>query len=83
MDMALLSEKLKAAGVSSRYYRFGSYGNGSGESFLLSPCSSGFEVRYVERGSSSVVASFATENEACEFLLAELTQDTTYLRQNQ
>lgn len=83
MNMSALAQALQAAGVSSRYYRFGPYGHGgSDDSYVLAPEGSKFNVSYVERGRPSLVGSFETEGDACEFLLKELTREDCFQRRS-
>lgn len=79
MDMSELAAALKGQRISSRYYRFGPYGNGSSDdSFELVVRGDKFEVSYLERGNPSLLRSFASEGEACEYLLEELTRDDSF-----
>ena len=80
MDIAELAQALSNHGISSRYYRFGPYGHGfSDDSFSLEESKGGFRVMYIERGSSSLLASFSTEGEACAYLLEQLTSTDQFL----
>jgi hypothetical protein len=80
MDIAELALALSNHGISSRYYRFGPYGHGfSDDSFSLEEGNGVFRVMYIERGSSSLLASFSTESEACEYLFEKLTSNDQFL----
>ena len=74
MGIAELAQALKHHGVSSRYYRIGPYGHGfSDNSFSLEEADGQFRVMYLERGTPSLLASFATEGDACAYLFDQLT----------
>jgi hypothetical protein len=80
MNIAELAQALSNYGVSSRYYRFGSYGHGfSDDSFSLEEGSGVFRVMYIERGTPSLLAPFSTEGEACAYLLEQLTSTDQFL----
>lgn len=80
MDIAELARALSNHGVSSRYYRIGPYGHGfSDDSFSLEEANGEFRVMYLERGNPSLLASFATEGDACAYLLAQLTSTDQFL----
>lgn len=82
MDIELLARRLADLGVNHSAYRVGSYGGGSSDSVLLERTTEGFEVSYLERGNKSVMARFASEAEACEYVLRELTRDESALAHN-
>lgn len=68
MNRVELVQALHDRGVSSRYFRIGGLGNGfSNDSFLLEECKGEFRVMYIERGQLSLLASFASEDDACAF----------------
>lgn len=80
MNIAELAQALSNHGVSSRYYRIGSYGHGfSDDSFSLEECNGIFRVMYTERGSPSLLAAFSNEGEACAYLLDQLTSTDQFL----
>lgn len=81
MKMSQLAQALEEKNISSRYFRFGPFGNGySDDSFLIEELNGAFVVSYIERGRASPIQSFPSEDEACDFLFSELTSKEYYVR---
>ena len=75
MDTQQLALKLAELGVKQSAYRVGRFGTGNSDAIVLESSSRGFEVYYTERGHNSLLASFNSESEACQYVLAQLAQD--------
>jgi hypothetical protein len=70
-----LQRRLRAEGVSADAYDLS--GQAKNETYVLRRDTDGWSVFYSERGLETSLRKFATETEACEYLLAQLQGDPT------
>lgn len=82
MDIPQLAQKLAELGVNHRAYRVGRFGGGNSDAIVLEQTEKGFEVFYTERGHNSLLASFQSESEACEYVLRHLDKEESALAHN-
>jgi hypothetical protein len=82
MNISQLAQKLDDLGVNRTAYRVGVHGQGNSDAIVLEETPKGFEVYYTERGHNSPMASFANEDEACDYALEQLTKDESMSAHN-
>lgn len=82
MNIEELAVKLAEIGVNQGAYRIGNYGRGGSDSIVLLPIEDGYGVFYSERGHNSLLASFKSESEACDYVWDQLRNDEAALAHN-
>lgn len=75
MNIEQLANRLDELGANHESYRVGKYGSGTSDAILLRETEDGYGVFYTERGHDTLLASFKTEEDACEYTLKILEKE--------